>query len=158
MLFLGLSDGQLQAVAGVVRSKTYRPGEVVVREGDLDDTLYIIERGAVEMRVREDGPASSGDGKAVAVFEKGSYVDEAYAGDFFGEFALVDLERWSGTIVARERTVLLELKRDDLYELFSKDIDLQIGVVLNIARVLSRRLRIRNRRLTNPTQDKERTR
>lgn len=154
MLFLGLSDGQLQAVAGVVRSKTYRPGEVVVREGDLDDTLYIIERGAVEMRVREDA-ASSGDGKAVAVFEKGSYVDEAYAGDFFGEFALVDLERWSGTIVARERTVLLELKRDDLYELFSKDIDLQIGVVLNIARVLSRRLRIRNRRLT-PKTDRER--
>lgn len=143
MLFLGLSDGQLQAVASVVKSKTYRPSEVIVREGDLDDTLYIIERGSVEMRVKEDG-----DERAIAVFEKGSYVDEAYAGDFFGEFALVDLEPWSGTIVARERTLLLELKRDDLYELFSRDIDLQIGVVLNIARVLSRRLRIRNRRLT----------
>jgi CRP/FNR family transcriptional regulator, cyclic AMP receptor protein len=148
MLFLGLSDGQLQAVASVVKSKTYRSGEVVVREGDLDDTLYIIERGSVEMRVREHGSSSAGEEKAVAVFEKGSYVDEAYAGDFFGEFALVDLEPWSGTIVARERTLLLELKRDDLYELFSRDIDLQIGVVLNIARVLSRRLRIRNRRLT----------
>jgi hypothetical protein len=42
--------------------------------------------------------------------------------------------------------VLLELKRDDLYELFSRDVDLQIGMVLNIARVLSRRLRLRNRR------------
>ena len=41
--------------------------------------------------------------------------------------------------------MLLELKRDDLYELFSRDIDLQIGIVLNIARVLSRRLRLRNR-------------
>ncbi len=40
MLFLGLSDGQLQAVASVVRSKTYRAGEAVVRAGDLDDTLY----------------------------------------------------------------------------------------------------------------------
>ncbi len=144
MLFLGLSDGQLQAVASVVKSKTYRAGEVVVREGELDDTLYIIERGSVEMRTKGEG----GDESVAAVFEKGSYVDEAYAGDFFGEFALVDLEPWSGTIVARERTLLLELKRDDLYELFSKDIDLQIGVVLNIARVLSRRLRIRNRRLT----------
>jgi CRP-like cAMP-binding protein len=147
MLFLGLSDGQLQAVSSVVRSKTYRPGETVVRAGELDDTLYIIERGSVEMKVSEDG-----EERTAAVFEKGSYVDEAYAGDFFGEFALVDLEPWSGTIVARERTLLLELKRDDLYELFSRDIDLQIGVVLNIARVLSRRLRIRNRRLT-----KERT-
>ena len=158
MLFLGLSDGQLQAVASVVRSKTYRSGEAVVREGDLDDTLYIIERGSVEMRVREGGPDGAEE-RAVAVYEKGSYVDEAYAGDFFGEFALVDLEAWSGTIVARERTLLLELKRDDLYELFSRDIDLQIGVVLNIARVLSRRLRIRNRRLTKPAaSDRETTR
>jgi CRP-like cAMP-binding protein len=145
MLFLGLSDGQLQAVSGVVRTRSFRPGEVVVRQGDLDDALYIIERGSVELRVKEQG-----EERAVATFEKGSYVDETYAGDFFGEFSLVDLERWSGTIVARERTLLLELKRDDLYELFSRDVDLQIGVVLNIARVLSRRLRIRNRRVAAP--------
>ena len=150
MLFLGLSDGQLQAVASVVRSKTYRAGEVVVRSGELDDTLYIIERGSVEMRVAEGG-----EERPVAVFEKGSYVDEAYAGDFFGEFSLVDLEPWSGTIVARERTLLLQLKRDDLYELFSRDVDLQIGVVLNIARVLSRRLRIKNRRLVEPAERKK---
>lgn len=141
MLFLGLSDAQLQAVAGVVKSRSFRAGETVVRRGDLDDALYIIERGSVEMRVPEGG-----EERVAAVFEKGSYVDEGYAGDFFGEFALVDLEPWAGTVVARERTLLLELKRDDLYELFSRDVDLQIGVVLNIARVLSRRLRIRNRR------------
>src|SRR5271169_5432213 len=152
MLFLGLSDGQLQAVASVVRSKSYRASEVIVRQGDLDDALYIIERGSVEMRAQEEG-----EERVVAVFEKGSYVDEAYAGDFFGEFSLVDLERWSGTIVARERTLLIELKRDDLYELFSKDIDLQIGVVLNIARVLSRRLRIKNRRLTKSAEKREKT-
>ena len=125
----------------MVRSRSFRPSEVVIRKGDLDDALYIIERGSVELRVAESGAE-----RVVAVFEKGSYVDEGYAGDFFGEFSLVDLEPWAGTVVARERTLLLELKRDDLYELFSRDVDLQIGVVLNIARVLSRRLRIRNRR------------
>ena len=143
MLFLGLSDAQLQAIAGVVRTRTFRPREVIAKRGALDDALYIIERGSVELRV----PTPSGGEQVVAVFEKGSYVDEGYAGDFFGEFALVDLEPWSGVVAARERTVLLELKRDDLYELFSRDVDLQIGMILNIARVLSRRLRIRNRQL-----------
>jgi len=141
MLFLGLSDGQLQSVASIVRTRTFRRGEVIVRRGDLDDALYVIERGAVELRV----PDPEEGERIVSVFEKGSYVDEGYAGDFFGEFALLGLEAWSGTIAARERTVLLELKRDDLYELFSRDIDLQIGMNLNIARVLSRRLRLRNR-------------
>lgn len=142
MLFLGLSDAQLQAIAGIVRTRTFRPGEVVVKRGQLDDALYVIERGSVELRV----PAADGREKATTVLERGSYVDEGYAGDFFGEFSLVDLEPWSASAVARERTVVLELKRDDLYELFSRDIDLQIGMVLNIARVLSRRLRQRNRR------------
>ena len=142
MLFLGLSDAQLQAIAGIVRTRTFRPGEVVVKRGQLDDALYVIERGSVELCV----PAADGREKATTVLERGSYVDEGYAGDFFGEFSLVDLEPWSASAVARERTVVLELKRDDLYELFSRDIDLQIGMVLNIARVLSRRLRQRNRR------------
>lgn len=141
MLFLGLSDGQLQQVAQVVRTRTFRTGEAVVRRDQLDDTLYVIERGSVELRVPDEG----GVERVVSVFEKGSYVDEGYAGDFFGEFSLVGLEAWSGTVAARERTVLLELKRDDLYELFSRDVDLQIGMILNIARVLSRRLRLRNR-------------
>lgn len=145
MLFLGLSDAQLQAIAGIVRTRTYRAQQVIARRGALDDALYVIERGAVELRVPQGAP--EGSERVAAVFEKGSYVDDGYEGDFFGEFALVDLEPWSGTVVARERTVLLELKRDDLYELFSRDIDLQIGMVLNIARVQSRRLRIRNRQL-----------
>jgi len=141
MLFLGLSDGQLQAIATIIRTRTFREGEAVVRQGQLDDTLYVIERGSAELRV----PDRAGVEQIVSVFEKGSYVDEGYAGDFFGEFSLVGLEPWTGTVAARERTVLLEMKRDDLYELFSRDIDLQIGMILNIARVLSRRLRLRNR-------------
>ncbi|RMG14482.1 MAG: cyclic nucleotide-binding domain-containing protein [Planctomycetota bacterium] len=142
MLFLGLSDGQLQALASIARKQSYREGEVIVRRGDLDDTLYVIEGGAVELRV----PGDDGE-RVVAVFERGSYVDEGYAGDFFGEFSLMGLEAWSGTVVARERTALLQFQRDELYELFSRDIDLQIGMILNIARVLSRRLRLRNRQV-----------
>jgi CRP/FNR family transcriptional regulator, cyclic AMP receptor protein len=141
MLFLGLSDGQLQALASIMRKRTYRAGEEVIQRGDLDDTLYVIEKGSVELRVPDEKDVE----RVVSVFEKGSYVDEGYAGDFFGEFSLVGLEPWSATVAARERTALLQLNRDDLYELFSRDIDLQIGMILNIARVLSRRLRLRNR-------------
>jgi CRP/FNR family transcriptional regulator, cyclic AMP receptor protein len=141
MLFLGLSDGQLQSIGSIMRKRTYREGDEVIRRGDLDDTLYVIEKGSVELRV----PDPEDVDQVISVFEKGSYVDEGYAGDFFGEFSLVGLEPWNATVTARERTALLQLKRDELYELFSRDIDLQIGMILNIARVLSRRLRLRNR-------------
>lgn len=141
-LLLGLSEAHLQAVAGIARTRSYRQGEVVARRGELGDAVYIVERGSVELRRVERGKE-----RAVAIFEKGSWVDDGYSGDFFGEFALVDLEPWAGTAVARDRAVLLEIKRDDLNELFSRDIDFQIAIIFNMARVLCRRLRIKNRRL-----------
>ena len=140
MLFLGLTDAQLQAVSGIASLRSFRRGEVIQRRGALDDALYVIEEGSVELRVT----TAQGE-RMVAVFERGSYVDEGFAGDFFGEFSLVDLEPWPASVLARERTVVLEFKRDDLYEVFSRDIDLQIGMILNIARGLCRRLRLRNR-------------
>ena len=50
MLFLGLSDGQLQSIASVIRPRTFRRNEAVVHRGQVDDTLYVIERGSVELR------------------------------------------------------------------------------------------------------------
>ena len=79
MLFLGLSDPQLKALAGIIRTRTFRPGDVIVRQGTLDDTLYVIERGSVELRLPPDHPDQRPP--AIAVLERGSYVDEGYAGD-----------------------------------------------------------------------------
>ncbi|MDF1661813.1 MAG: cyclic nucleotide-binding domain-containing protein [Planctomycetota bacterium] len=136
MLFLGLTDAQLQSVAQILRSRVLKAGEVLVESGDFDETLYIVERGSVELRVAHEESF-----RVTAVFQTGSYVDEGFAGDFFGEFSMLDLTPWQASVVARARTVLLEINREELYDLFSRDADLKVGMVLNIARVLSRRLR-----------------
>lgn len=143
MLFLGLSDAQLQALSNTLSQKILRAGEVLLRQGDEADSLFLVQQGCVEM-ILEKAEA----GQDTLVFKPGSFVDENFVGDFFGEFTLLDLARWPGTVVAKDRSVLLVFEREQLYDLFARDIDLQIGLVLNIARVLSRRLRNRNRQLT----------
>lgn len=142
LLFLGLTDPQLQALATIARTRTLRAGEVLARRGDRADAIYLLERGKVELLVAE---------RVATVFEKGSFVDAGQGGDFFGEFCLLGDEPWGGTLVAKERTVLLEVRRDDLRELFARDHDLEVGVLLNMARALCRRLRSENQRGRSPT-------
>ena len=66
----------------------------------------------------------------------------SYEGDFFGEMCLLDLEPRCATVVAEEDCVLWEINRDDLYWLFGDDKELQLRIMLTLARVLSRRLHL----------------
>ena len=64
--------------------KVYRPGEVIVRQGDVGDCMYVIQSGKVEV-VKEK------DGKEVRLAELGE-------GDFFGEMALFEKDVRSATV------------------------------------------------------------
>ena len=141
VLFLGLNDAQLQSLAAVARREVLQAGETLIEAGRMDDAVTIVDEGSVELVETRDGVERR------VVFETGSYVDDQTAGDVLGEFSLLDLAPWRGRVAARERSVLLRFQRDDLYDLFSRDLDLQIGVILNIARALARRLRVHHREL-----------
>ena len=134
-LFEGLKDEQLAGVAAQARERHVAAGEVVIGEGEVGDRVYVLERGRVAITL------SSADGgqAQVAVLARGARSEGI--GDFFGEFCLFDLEPRSATVVAREASVILELEREGLYDLFERDVDLRINVALNIARVLAQRLR-----------------
>ncbi len=87
--------------------KTYQKGEVVFRQGDRGDTMFVVHTGAVEI-VREKGGASS-------------VINKLGPGEFFGEMALVDLEPRSATVVAAERSLLVPITRDFVFKHTQKD-------------------------------------
>ena len=66
--------------------KVYRDGEVIIRQGDVGDRMFVIQSGQVEI-VRTDGATE------VRLALQG-------AGDFFGEMALVEHETRSATVRA----------------------------------------------------------
>jgi NADH dehydrogenase len=76
----------------------FEPGEVIFREGDTGDRLYIILKGRAEVLVaaRPDGP--------VAMLEAGAY---------FGEMALVANARRNATIRCTEAMDVLTLPKRD---------------------------------------------
>jgi SulP family sulfate permease len=104
-------------------------GQVLFREGDPGESLYLIARGAVEISVMTDET-------------RRSRIVTMAAGSTFGELALLDGQPRSATAIAAEPTVLYELTRDALLqELARQHSSIAITMLASLAGQLSHRLR-----------------
>jgi CRP/FNR family transcriptional regulator, cyclic AMP receptor protein len=101
VLFDGLAVEQTRAVLGLARRRKFSRGEVVFHEGDPGDTLHLIDRGHVAVRVT----TPLGDMATLRIIGPGEY---------FGELALVSPAPRSATITALEPTETLVLHRDQI--------------------------------------------
>jgi CRP-like cAMP-binding protein len=104
-LLESLSEADRRAVLSRCRRQRYSRNEVVFREGEIGDSVHLLAKGTVAVRVA----TPSGD---VAT------LDVLRPGEAFGEQALVgDDDRRSATIVALERTETMRLTCDDFVTL-----------------------------------------
>jgi CRP-like cAMP-binding protein len=133
-LFEMLSNQELEYVAELSRPRRFTAGQVVFTEGEIGDSLYVIASGEVEV-LRRNG---SGENSAIATLR---------APEFFGEMSLIDKEYRSATVRARTDAELLHLTAENLATLRKRHRDGFTFVVINIARVLSSRLREANSKL-----------
>ncbi|MFH1537957.1 MAG: cyclic nucleotide-binding domain-containing protein [bacterium] len=136
-IFVGLADEQIEAILGFAEERSAQGGEVILNEKEPGDSLYVILKGKVEIHHFE-----AGEDRLLASLSGSDNLAAQYEGDFFGEMSLLDTEPRAASVVAAEPAELLVLTRDRLAELFEKDLRLQVVLFGNIARVLSRRIRV----------------
>lgn len=108
-------------------------GDFFFREGDAADAMFVLERGRVSVVRRWKG--------------RDYPLPDLGAGDCFGEMALIDLFPRSASVVALEDCSAIRLANADLYRVYKADIEQFALIQMNIARELSRRLRIADERL-----------
>jgi len=92
-LFSNLSPAQLQCLGARAAMRTVEKGEVILRQGDVADSIYIIIAGQVKVFMSDEADPS----REVIVSMLG-------AGNFFGEIPLFDQEPRSASVAAIERT------------------------------------------------------
>lgn len=126
-VFENLSAEQLRLVASACEDVGTRADEIIFREGDATERLYLIMVGSVKV-LKEMGHPSQ---RTIATLT---------AGDFFGEMSLFDGEPHSATICASEECTLLMIRKERLESI----IELYPEIALNIINVFSRRLRYAN--------------
>jgi CRP/FNR family transcriptional regulator, cyclic AMP receptor protein len=134
-LFDNLLPPELTMIADLISVREYATGDVVFSEGDVGDSLYVIARGSVDVLRK----SPSGQQATIASLA---------APMFFGEMSLIDKEYRSATIRAKSDATLLQLSNENLHVFAKNYRNGFTWMVVNIARVLSSRLREVNRRLT----------
>lgn len=126
-IFQDLSVSELAAVASVTEEAVYPAGEVVIREGEPGDTMYLIIMGEVSVMKSQQGEAGSHEIE----------LDRIRAGDYFGEMALFEDVVRSATIRTAEESRLLVLNKQEFTEIVRE----YPQIALHICRVLSDRIR-----------------
>lgn len=89
------------------RKLSFRKGQIIFREGDSSDALYVIEKGSVEISAL----IGARDRRVFTIFGPG---------DYFGEIAVIDSKPRSATATARESTVVSCVSRDKVWRTFEK--------------------------------------
>lgn len=133
-LFEMLSNHELEYVAHLSRPRHFKAGEYIFKEGELGDSLYVVANGEVEV-LRSD---ATGVPHALATLGPR---------EFFGEMSLIDKEYRSATVRAKTECELMHLTAENLTAFRKQHRDGFTFIIINIARMLSARLREANTRL-----------
>jgi CRP-like cAMP-binding protein len=123
ILFHGLEKDDLIKLSEIATEENFPATYRVFDEGAIGDSFFIIKYGTVGVIKGNEEVARMGQGQ------------------HFGEMALIDNETRSATIVAVERTELIQIKRQTLEKLLEKDNALGMRVYRALARYLSNHLR-----------------
>lgn len=129
-LFGALSDEVLEHLAGRLETVRVAPGEAVFREGDGGARqMYVVLDGEMEVTKR----SRRGRETRVAILGPS---------DCFGEMSIIDMQTRSATVRSLAPARLLRITSEDMDALYRHDLKSYALIVLNIARNLSRRLRV----------------
>ena len=141
-IFDNFTHTQLELVAAICEPGTYQKGDVLLREYESSNALYVIARGSVEIFVSPDVVGDNPPPGLEAI-----KLTELRQGQVTGEVALVDQGTRSATVrVSRDDTYLLKIARQRLMLLCDTYPELGYKLMKNLAADLA--FKIRNTDLT----------
>ncbi|MBN2709809.1 MAG: 6-phosphofructokinase [Calditrichaceae bacterium] len=94
--FRELTENEIKPVVNILRKWRYKAGEIVVKEGEIGNTAYIVAQGKFTLEINQ------------------RHVKTMVTDDFFGEIALMSAKPRMGTIQALTDGILFSIDRDDL--------------------------------------------
>jgi CRP-like cAMP-binding protein len=100
-LFKEFTESELLALASRLRERTLRKGQVLFREGDAGEEMFVVRSGTVVISKAVTGRVDQ-------------VLSRETTGSFFGEMSLFDRAPRSATVQAETETVLLVLDRENL--------------------------------------------
>ncbi len=134
-LFSRLTERELLRVMQAAEIREYAPGDVVMKEGDKGDELFIVLSGKVAVVRGEATLAHLGPGEHV------------------GEMALIRAVPRSASVIAEVATEMVKIKRSDFFEILRREHELAIKFLWQFLGVLADRLDATSRELRTAREE-----
>lgn len=109
-IFTPCSEEEINKLAPSVLRRIFAPGETIVRKGQEGASMFVITRGSVSIEVP--------DGDTLRV------INTLSSNDFFGEMSLLTGEPRTATVIAKEETEVLQIRKPALKPLFEANPEL----------------------------------
>lgn len=134
-IFARLSERELFRVMQVAETQEYKAGEVLIKEGDKGDELFVVLSGTV------------------GVTRGGSVLRHLTPGENFGEMALIRAMPRSATVTAEGPTEVLAIRRQDFYEILRREHEIGVKMLWQFLGVLAERLDTTSSDLRNAREE-----
>src|SRR6185436_1351559 len=128
--FTQLTERELELVRSLSSEKHYPKNAVVLTEGEMGDSLYMIRSGKVKVFIGDQ------EGREMILKILGP-------GDFFGEMSMIDKQPRSASVTTLEASVFLVLS----HSAFEKCVEKVPRVANMVMRVLATRVREADRKI-----------
>lgn len=118
-IFSDIPGELLVQVAELAEEASFEPEDVILKEGDAGDCMYLIVSGRVRVLIL------------------GATVAELHDKECVGEMSLLDSEPRSATVIAETEVISLRIDQAPFFELLAERAELSRGLIA----VMSRRIR-----------------
>ena len=115
-LFSKLSPAELGVIGSRLNPQSFEAGELIFKQGDRGDAMFIIRSGRVRIYNQGEGD------KELTL----NFYDQ---GEFFGEFSLIDGEPRSASAEAIDRTEALVLRSQDLIAILNEHPEIAVSLM-----------------------------
>ena len=122
-LFRKLDDTQLAALAEQTRELQFRKNAIMMTEGDVGESMYVIRSGLVKVYVSDE------DGKELVLFQQGP-------GTVIGDIALLDNEPRSASISTLEKTSVLMIGKSSFLQCLRDSPEMAIVIIQSLTQRL----------------------
>ena len=118
-LFSEMDDDEVAGIRAIMEEKKFKPGQVIIREGEKGDLFYVVTAGRAEVLIRD------ADGTELILNEVGP-------GGFFGELSMLTNEPRAARVRAVEQITTLVLERDEFFSFLRTHAHAAIDVMVEL--------------------------
>ncbi len=136
-LFKGLSPEQYERISKLVRTRNYKKGDTIIKEGEIGGELFFLISGEIEINKKLTLLNSEGANQTDKSLVRLKDSDNV----FFGEMSIFDSGERSATIIACSDVTVGILTREQILLLGQQDPELGYKLFFNIGHTLAINLR-----------------